>query len=97
MPREKRESAASDGRPDIKAALLVERLQDYALGKLEMTPGQIRAAEILLRKTVADLSTLPALDAGSAARAFVIIGVPEAESIEEWSASHAPGTRKKRR
>jgi hypothetical protein len=46
-------------RERIQATQLVNRLQDNALGKLkvEMTPGQVRSAEILLRKKIPDLSS----------------------------------------
>lgn len=43
-------------RARIKASLLRKRLQDHALGLVEMTPTQVRAAEILLKKCVPDLS-----------------------------------------
>jgi hypothetical protein len=33
----------------------MKRLKDHALGKLEMTATQIKAAEILLRKVIPDL------------------------------------------
>jgi hypothetical protein len=46
-------------REKIQASQLVNRLQDNALGKLkvEMTPGQVRSAEILLKKKIPDLSS----------------------------------------
>lgn len=40
----------------IKAAHLVTRLHDHALGEKEMSPTQIKAAEILLRKVAPDLA-----------------------------------------
>jgi hypothetical protein len=44
-------------RDRIRAGKIVERLQDHVEGKTEMTPSQIRAAEILLKKVVPDLSS----------------------------------------
>ena len=41
-------------RARIQAGVLMQRLQDHALGKVDMTPTQIQAANILLRKVVAD-------------------------------------------
>lgn len=45
-------------RQRIQASQLVNRLQANALGKLktEMTPSQVKSAEILLKKTLPDLT-----------------------------------------
>lgn len=43
-------------RTKIQASQLVNRLTAHALGKTEMTPTQVKAAEILLRKSMPDLS-----------------------------------------
>lgn len=45
-------------RQKIQTSMLLNRLANNALGKLkaEMTPSQVRSAEILLRKTIPDLS-----------------------------------------
>jgi len=40
----------------IQASVLGLRLYDHAIGKIEMTPTQIKAADILLRKLVPDLN-----------------------------------------
>ena len=45
-------------RKRIKTGLLVKRMQEHALGIIEMTPSQITAAQTLLRKTVPDLSAV---------------------------------------
>lgn len=42
-------------RERIRVGVLVRRLQNHALGQLEMTPTQIKAAEIVLRKAVPDM------------------------------------------
>ena len=42
----------------IKTALLVNLLQDHAEGKKNMEPSQLKAAEILLKKTLPDLSAV---------------------------------------
>lgn len=42
----------------IKAAILLDRLQNHAVGKLEMTQTQIAAAKILLGKVVPDLKAI---------------------------------------
>jgi len=45
-------------RAKIKASMLLNRLRDHALGKVEMTPTQVRAAEILLKKSLPDLQSI---------------------------------------
>lgn len=42
-------------RERIKTSMLVNRLTDHALGKIKMEASQVRAIEILLRKTLPDL------------------------------------------
>jgi hypothetical protein len=44
----------------IRLSMLLNRLQDHASGKIEMTQTQVRAAEILLRKVAPDLSATDA-------------------------------------
>lgn len=45
-----------DTRAKIQASQLINRLQNHALGKTEMEQSQIKAAEVLLRKSLPDLS-----------------------------------------
>jgi hypothetical protein len=47
-------------RAKIQASMLINRLQDFAKGKpgVEMSPAQVRAAEVLLKKSVPDLSAV---------------------------------------
>jgi hypothetical protein len=45
-------------RERIKTSMLINRLSDHANGKVEMSATQVRAAEILLRKAVPDLSAV---------------------------------------
>lgn len=45
-------------RAKIQASQLINRLQDYALNGGEMDSGRIKAIEILLRKTLPDLSAV---------------------------------------
>jgi len=48
-----------DVRSKIQASLLVKTLSDHALGVIEeLSPTRIKAIEILLRKSVADLSAV---------------------------------------
>lgn len=45
-------------RQKIQASQLVNRLTDHAMGKIELEPTQVKAIEILLRKSVPDLSSV---------------------------------------
>jgi len=47
-----------DVRAKIKTSQLVNRLSDHALGELELTATQIKAIEVLIRKTLPDLSAV---------------------------------------
>jgi uncharacterized protein YjiS (DUF1127 family) len=43
-------------RERIRTSMLLNRLQDHAFGDVELTQSQIKAIEILLRKTAPDLA-----------------------------------------
>lgn len=47
-----------EAREKIKTTQLINRLQGHALGNVEMSPTQVKATEILLRKRVPDLSAV---------------------------------------
>lgn len=47
-----------EAREKIKTTQLINRLQDHGLGEVEMTPTQVRAIEILLKKRVPDLTSV---------------------------------------
>lgn len=47
-----------DIRAKIRASQLVNRLEKHAFGELELTATQLRAIEVLLKKCVADLSSI---------------------------------------
>jgi hypothetical protein len=67
-------------RDRIRVSMLVNRLEKDALGKLKdhegnamtLADGQRRSIEILLRKTLADLSSIDATHKGDAANPIVI-------------------------
>lgn len=50
-----RGSRALETRARIQAAALVKRLQAHVLGELDMSPTQVRAAEVLLNKVLPNL------------------------------------------
>lgn len=41
-------------REKIRTSMLINRLQNHVAGRLDMSPTQLRAAEVLLRKTLPD-------------------------------------------
>lgn len=43
-------------RTKIQTSQLINRLQEHALGDVELTPTRIKAIEVLLKKTLPDLS-----------------------------------------
>ena len=47
-----------DVRAKIQTSQLVNRLTDHALGTIELSPTQVRAIEILIKKTLPDLQSV---------------------------------------
>jgi hypothetical protein len=45
-------------RAKIQASQLINRLSDHVDGKIELSQTQVRAAEILLKKSIPDLSAV---------------------------------------
>lgn len=45
-------------REKIQTSQLINRLQSHVNGEVELTNSQVRAAEVLLKKTIPDLATL---------------------------------------
>jgi hypothetical protein len=45
-------------RSKIKTSQLINRLTDHVLGEVEMSPSQVQAANILLKKALADLTAV---------------------------------------
>lgn len=52
-----RASHQEDVRKKIQASQIINRLQDYFNGKVELTQGQIQSAKILLDKSVSNAPT----------------------------------------
>lgn len=80
----------------IRANRLVVRLQQFALGRkfqgqpVNMSPSQVRAAEVLLRKLVPDLSAVD--HTGEVTHHYVALVPAVSESTEEWQKQHVPPT-----
>ncbi len=58
MAAKMRKMHQDDVRAKIQASLLINRLSDHAMGRLELSPTQVRAIEVLLKKTLPDLSAV---------------------------------------
>lgn len=58
MPRGVRLNPAHDERTraKIQTSQIVNRLQDFVNGAVELSPAQVTAAQVLLRKTLPDLA-----------------------------------------
>ena len=56
--RKNRITQHENAREKIKVGLLLKRLADHAVDKVEMSASQVRAAEILLKKTIPDLKQI---------------------------------------
>lgn len=68
MAARKRKGTSETGWPDatkekIRGSMLLNRLDNHAHGKCDMTPTQIRAAEIVLKKIRPDLQSTALTDA----------------------------------
>ena len=75
-------------REKIRAAQLINRLQACAFGEIELTMSQVRAIEILLRKSVPDL-TKTEVQADATHR--YVAQLPEVLTKEEWLAKYGEG------
>lgn len=58
MAERMRKTHQDDVRAKIKTSQLVNRLTDHALGLVELTATQVRAIEVLIRKTLPDLQAV---------------------------------------
>lgn len=57
MAARKRVGLSENTRERIKTSMLVNRLEDHILGKVELSQSQVRGIEILLKKTLPDLQS----------------------------------------
>lgn len=56
--RSKRVKVDGNWREKIRISMLLNRLEKHALGQLEMSATQIKATEVLLRKSLPDLTAI---------------------------------------
>jgi len=75
-------------RAKIQASQLINRLRDHVLGKIELSPTQVRSAEVLLRKVLPDLA---AVDVSGDIEHHFIARLPEpVDSVEAWEQRYRP-------
>lgn len=72
-------------REKIKTSQLCNRLNQHAFGEIELTPTQVRAIEILLKKTIPDLSSIDATLSGEVT-SYVLSSEPMTEN--DWEATY---------
>lgn len=66
-------------RTKIQTSQLLNRLTDHALGKVELSSTQVRAIEVLLKKSIPDLQAIQLSgDADNPIATTIITGVPRA-------------------
>jgi hypothetical protein len=53
-----RKTHQDDVRAKIQTSQLINRLTDHALGSIELSQTQVRAIEILIKKTLPDLQAI---------------------------------------
>jgi hypothetical protein len=58
MPARLRKIHQEDVRAKIQTSQLINRLTDHALGTIELTATQVRAIEVLIKKTLPDLQSI---------------------------------------
>ena len=73
-------------RDKIRNSNILSYLIEHALGQREMSFSQVRAAEILLRKVLPDLSKVEAIGDGANVR-YVISDKPMTD--DEWAEKYA--------
>jgi hypothetical protein len=81
-----RKTHQDDVRLKIQASQLINRLQNHALGKkvggktVDISPTQMRAIEILLKKAIPDLSSIDMAVGGKEGAPAVTVKVVKSES-----------------
>ena len=58
MAARNRIGLSENTRTRIQTTMIVKRLEDHILGKVEMTSSQVSAASILIKKTLPDLQSV---------------------------------------
>ena len=87
MAERLRKTHQDDVRAKIQTSQLINRLTDHALGTVDLSPTQVRAIEILIKKTLPDLSAITLSGEGEdgeikTATTIRLVGVPSVRTGE---------------
>jgi hypothetical protein len=77
-------------REKIRTSQLINRLQKFAFGEIELTMTQVRAIEILLRKSIPDLA---AVEIKSEQTHRYVVEVPPLLDRDEWQRKYRQSLR----
>jgi hypothetical protein len=77
-------------REKIRASQLINRLQKFAFGEINLTKTQLRAIEILLRKSIPDLA---AAEIKSEQTYRYVVELPPVLSRAEWQRKYGQNPR----
>ena len=77
-------------REKIRTTQLINRLQKFAFGEIELTMTQVRAIEILLRKSIPDLA---AVEIRSEQTHRYVVEVPPVLDRDEWQRKYGQNPR----
>lgn len=77
-------------REKIRVGMLLNHLRNHVLGRHEMTPTQVRAAEILLRKVLPDQATVE--HSGEVQHSYIARMPEVANTTEQWQSQYSPAT-----
>ena len=72
MPARNRPGLSENTRKRIQTTMLVKRLEEHILGDVELSATQVRGIEVLLKKTLPDLSAIHSTSD------------EEAQTLDEW-------------
>ena len=77
-------------RNKIRVSMLLNHLRNHVLGRNNMSPTQVRAAEILLRKCLPDLASIE--HSGEINHNYVARTPEIAPNTDAWQERHVPPT-----
>src|SRR5262245_24385039 len=77
-------------REKIRTTQLINRLQKFAFGEIELTMTQVRAIEILLRKSIPDLA---AVEIKAEQTHRYVVEVPPVLDRDEWQRKYGQNPR----
>jgi len=75
-------------RDKIRGSMLINHLRNHVYGRIKMSPTQLRAAEILLRKVFPDLTAVE--HSGEVTQNHVARIPAVQDNAEQWQQQHSP-------